>query len=120
MTVRADAAAALAAREADVAAQVAADRQALRDAVVPVLQQVLATADGTPAVPLSSLTQDVADLGDRLVVVTDGSWTRRCRWRCRTSMVMGCGIPILWGWWMGAGRSCRGRLPRWLTSVKLS
>jgi len=73
MTVRADAADALAAREADEVAQVAADRQALRDAVVPVLQQVLATADGTPAVPLSSLTQDVADLGDRLVVVTDGS-----------------------------------------------
>ena len=61
------------AREADVAAQVAADRQALRDAVVPVLQAVLATADGTPAVALGSLTQDVADLGDRLVVVTDGS-----------------------------------------------
>ena len=73
MTVRTDAAAALAARDADVVAQAAADRQALRDAVVPVLQQVLATADGTPAVPLSSLTQDVADLGDRLVVVTDGS-----------------------------------------------
>ena len=73
MTVRADAAAALAAREADEVAQEAADRQALEEAVVPVLQQVLATADGTPAVPLSSLTQDVADLGDRLVVVTDGS-----------------------------------------------
>ena len=61
------------AREADVAAQVAADRQALRDAVLPVLRQVLATADGTLAVALSSLTQDVVDLGDRLVVVTDGS-----------------------------------------------
>ena len=73
MTVRGDAVAALAAREVEVAAQVAADRQALRDAVVPVLQQVLATADGTLAVALSSLTQDVADLGDRLVVVTDGS-----------------------------------------------
>ena len=73
MSVRVDAAAALAAREVEVAAQEDADRQALRDAVVPVLQQVLATADGTPAVPLSSLTQDVADLGDRLVVVTDGS-----------------------------------------------
>jgi len=73
MTVRVDAAAALAAREADEVAQVAADRQALEDAVVPVLQAVLATADGTLAVPLSSLTQDVVDLGDRLVVVTDGS-----------------------------------------------
>ena len=72
MSVRVDAAAALAARDADVVAQAAADRQALRDAVVPVLQQVLATADGTPAVPLGSLTQDVADLGNRLVVVTDG------------------------------------------------
>ena len=72
MTVRVDAAAALAAREADVAAQEAADRQALRDAVVPVLQSVLATADGTLAVALSSLTQDVADLSNRLVVVTDG------------------------------------------------
>ena len=75
MTVRIDAAAALAAREVEVAAQEDADRQALRDAVVPVLQAVLATADGTLAVPLSSLTQDVADLGDRLVVVTDGGST---------------------------------------------
>ena len=57
----------------DVAAQEAADRWALKEAVVPVLRQVLATADGTLAVPLSSLTQDVVDLGDRLVVVTDGS-----------------------------------------------
>ena len=73
MSVRVDAAAALAAREVEVAAQEAADRQALEEAVVPVLQQVLATADGTLAVPLSSLTQDVVDLGDRLVVVTDGS-----------------------------------------------
>ena len=72
MSVRVDAAAALAAREADVQAQTVADRQALRDAVVPVLQAVLATADGTPAVSLGSLTQDVADLGNRLVVVTDG------------------------------------------------
>ena len=73
MTVRADAAAALAAREVEVAAQEDADRQALEDAVLPVLRQVLATADGTLAVALSSLTQDVVDLGDRLVVVTDGS-----------------------------------------------
>ena len=73
MTVRIDAAAALAARDADVAAQTVADRRALRDAVVPVLQAVLATADGTPAVALSSLTQDVADLSNRLVIVTDGS-----------------------------------------------
>ena len=73
MTVRADAAAALAAREVEVAAQEDADRQALEEAVLPVLRQVLATADGTLAVPLSSLTQDVVDLGDRLVVVTDGS-----------------------------------------------
>jgi hypothetical protein len=73
MSVRVDAAAALAAREVEVAAQEAADRQALEEAVVPVLRQVLATADGTLAVPLSSLTQDVVDLGDRLVVVTDGS-----------------------------------------------
>ena len=73
MTVRADAAAPLAAREVEVAAQEAADRQALEDAVLPVLRQVLATADGTLAVALSSLTQDVVDLGDRLVVVTDGS-----------------------------------------------
>ena len=73
MTVRADAAAALAAREVEVAAQEDADRQALEDAVLPVLRQVLATADGTLAVSLSSLTQDVVDLGDRLVVVTDGS-----------------------------------------------
>ena len=75
MSVRVDAAAALAAREADEVAQVAADRQALEDAVVPVLQSVLATADGTLAVALSSLTQDVVDLGDRLVVVTDGGST---------------------------------------------
>ena len=73
MTVRVDAAAALAAREVEVAAQEAADRQALEEAVLPVLRQVLATADGTLAVALSSLTQDVVDLGDRLVVVTDGS-----------------------------------------------
>ena len=73
MSVRVDAAAALAAREVEVAAQEDADRQALEDAVLPVLRQVLATADGTLAVPLSSLTQDVVDLGDRLVVVTDGS-----------------------------------------------
>jgi len=72
MTVRTDAAAALAARDADVQAQAAADRKALRDAVVPVLQQVLDDG-GSPAVPLSSLTQDVADLGNRLVIVTDGS-----------------------------------------------
>ena len=72
MTVRTDAAAALAARDADVVAQAAADRQALRDAVVPVLQQVLDDG-GSPAVPLSSLTQDVADRGNRLVIVTDGS-----------------------------------------------
>ena len=55
MSVRVDAAAALAAREVEVAAQVAADRRALEGAVVPVLQSVLATADGTPAVALSSL-----------------------------------------------------------------
>ena len=73
MSVRVDAAAALAAREVEVAAQEAADRQALEEAVVPVLRQVLATADGTLAVALSSLTQYVVDLGDRLVVVTDGS-----------------------------------------------
>ena len=73
MSVRVDAAAALAAREVEVAAQEDADRQALEEAVLPVLRQVLATADGTLAVPLSSLTQDVVDLGDRLVVVTDGS-----------------------------------------------
>jgi len=72
MTVRTDAAAALAARDADVQAQAAADRQALRDAVVPVLQAVLDDG-GSPAVPLSSLTQDVADLSNRLVIVTDGS-----------------------------------------------
>ena len=72
MTVRTHAAAALAARDADVVAQAAADRQALRDAVVPVLQAVLDDG-GSPAVPLSSLTQDVADLDNRLVIVTDGS-----------------------------------------------
>ena len=72
MSVRIDAAAALAAREDDLVAQRVADRRALRDAVVPVLQAVLDDG-GSPAVPLGSLTQDVADLGDRLVVVTDGS-----------------------------------------------
>ena len=73
MSVRVDAAAALAAREADVQAQVKAGRKALREAVVPVLQAVLDVGTGSPAVALSSLKQEVADLDNRLVVVTDGS-----------------------------------------------
>ena len=71
MSVRSAAAGALAAAEGAAAVKDQSDRDSLRAAAIAALRGVLATADGTPAVALSSLTVELVDLGVRLVVVTD-------------------------------------------------
>lgn len=59
----------------EAAAALDAERDNLRAAAIAALGTVLDTGDGTPAVPLSGLTQNVVDLPNRNVVVTDDTST---------------------------------------------
>ena len=71
MSIRTEATSALSIAEADAAADEAAARDSLRAAAIESLRTVLATSDGTLAVALSTLTIELTDLKERLVIVTD-------------------------------------------------